>query len=371
MGATTVSLAGSDFSISDALKEFFKINPMVQRCLTSKDAAESMNTRATKLLYRFLKNYGLEPRILVGTGFKKKLSNVSSSITRKIAELGGYEVRQSLSHAVVKVNDMCIDVTHLRLGDNYEPYSFPHKNLQQYWESITDMSKFAEMSASQVRNLVQSQRVSTQGGRYAGGLNSGDSVYAESVSAAAPDLTTFTWFRFRGLRKTKIVSGAKTFEIQPKGIYGVKEYTRQNDRVILMDDISKVYIVEIAVSEKVMARSSPYKGKVVGKVPAKTPKIQLSPVQVKPKPAPKPAQIRPPLVVPNTLKPAQPILHKDAPSFAPKPNRIKIQLDPHLDEEPDEKSFYTRGVPIPDVEDFDESDDYDSPFRHNPNSVLR
>jgi hypothetical protein len=108
------------------------------------------------------------------------------------------------------------------------------------------------------------------------------------ATCATVNLNGFTWFRYKGLRSVKIQCKAGVLLLAPDTIYGVKTYTSKQDRVVLRSDLSTVYLLDVPSSDKVMKKSSEFKGKIPGTVATapKPNKAAVSKLKMKPKPMP-------------------------------------------------------------------------------------
>lgn len=264
-------------SLPKAINEFLSQHPQLNKCLTNRDAACSLNTTATKLLYEFLKKHDLEPRVYVGKGFKRSLVNVGRRLANHIAETGEVDVRNKISHGVVKVNDLAIDITHLRLGDEYEPFTFPFRNFFSYWNSISDVTAAVNLKLTDVIELMKKHKEEAD-------LN---------FQVTAAEQTEYTWFKYVADRKTTIKTRAeKSIVFTPNAIFGVKEFNKTHDKVVFAETPKQVHFVLIPVSDKVMAKSKKYRGKIPAVLPVKVktdthvkkslPVEPASPVKIKP-----------------------------------------------------------------------------------------
>jgi hypothetical protein len=309
MATITVPLG----NITQAIRDFFSRNPDAEMCLSNKEKAGSLNVSVTKRLYKFLKTGGFSPRLLMGKGFRKPLVKPCVTLAMRMRAEGPDYVRENLSHGVVKVNDMVIDLTHLRLGENYQPYSFPYKLLSQYWDRIVDVTNAVEMSIDTVRrNLRESQ-------------------FSYSASDTK-DVTTYTWFKFKGVRKLTVLdSKGKTLELRPDQRFGVRENTAKLDHVIVQtDDTFKVYTVDIPKSDKLMSKSVKFRGKIS---PTAKPAI-------KPKKVVKKIELVPDAVQKKAVIKAIP--------------KISMHVDPEDADDYSDNRVYKDDVP--NQEDFDDSD---------------
>lgn len=145
-----------EFTLAGALRHFIDNSSIARRALESPHIAHETNTALTKALYRFLKRQDFEPKLLVGAGFKRNLSNCAPQLEDEIKQYGVKRVVKELTHGVVRVNDLVFDLTFKRLGDTYcMPYNFPYRDWSPCWEEVKPMSHIADMTADDTQRILR------------------------------------------------------------------------------------------------------------------------------------------------------------------------------------------------------------------------
>lgn len=150
-----VSESGA-FSLAGAVTEFIEDNMIARQALSNKEAAGPINISLTRSLYKFLKAHDFYPELVVGYGYMKELVNPCKLIEDDIRETTSQNVRKQLSHGVVRVNGIVVDLTHLRLGDTYEKiYNFPYRDFSRYWAQVKSMNHVADMKMDEAANRIK------------------------------------------------------------------------------------------------------------------------------------------------------------------------------------------------------------------------
>jgi len=85
-----------------------------------------------------------------------------------------------------------------------------------------------------------------------------------SLSATAPDVTQFDWYKFGGKRRVLIENKTHEASIEENDVWGAKPTTRGKYTVLHKDDTSVKFIVDAAAMRSLLTRSKPYKGMVDG-----------------------------------------------------------------------------------------------------------
>ena len=94
---------------------------------------------------------------------------------------------------------------------------------------------------------------------------------------------TFYWMRYTSERGTRISHGTLSHTFKKGDLFGVKEYTKAQDRLIAPAFGAKTIPVDVKVSDKLMNSSKEYKGKIpalgIEKAEPKTPSAPKTPVK--------------------------------------------------------------------------------------------
>lgn len=94
-------------------------------------------------LRKFLVKNGLEPRLLTLAGY---CGDLSEDAARDLTLSDSV-----VTHAVVVVGGMVIDVCYKRLGSSYDrPMTYVAPLLYRKWYGITDVSELAELTTAQL-----------------------------------------------------------------------------------------------------------------------------------------------------------------------------------------------------------------------------
>lgn len=162
----TASLSGA-FSLAGAVREFIENTSAAKQALQSAHTAGMCNISLTRALYKYLQKEDFDPELLVGCGYTKRLVNPCIQIQDQIKERGLRAVTDDMQHGIVRVRDMVIDLTHLRLGDTYQKvYNYPFREFKEYWIQIKSMSQVADFKptdiAARVKNMNNISRFSAE-----------------------------------------------------------------------------------------------------------------------------------------------------------------------------------------------------------------
>jgi hypothetical protein len=151
------------FSLAGAVRYFIDENPVAKVALTNSGVAGESNASLTRALYKFLKAQDFYPALMVGYGFRKRLTSPSPQILEDMKKHGESCVVKELSHGVVKIHGLVVDLTHRRLGSSYSHlHNFPFKEFMAFWDEVKDMSHIADMTSEDAQALVKQNRAVVQ-----------------------------------------------------------------------------------------------------------------------------------------------------------------------------------------------------------------
>lgn len=154
-GTRGTSLSRGAITLAHALEEFIAENSTVRAAQTSKVAADALGTSTVKALYRYLDDLDFDVEILVGKRYLKQLVLPSPRIALMIEELGPRTAAAHLTHGVVRVNDLILDLLFQKLGSTYKRYNnFPLMEFEKYWMYVLDVNSLVEITPEHVKRLV-------------------------------------------------------------------------------------------------------------------------------------------------------------------------------------------------------------------------
>lgn len=156
-----VSESGA-FSLAGVVSQFIEDHLLVRQALNSAEAAGPLNIKLTRALYKHLKAQDFDPDLIVGYGFTKPLTNPCKALKDELVHTPMASVCRDLSHGIVKVSGMAIDLTHRRLGSAYQQvYNYPFREFSDYWKHVQSMSQFVDMGMEEaVSRLKNAANVS-------------------------------------------------------------------------------------------------------------------------------------------------------------------------------------------------------------------
>ena len=157
--STSVSGNGmrEGMSLARALDTFIADNPSVRAAQTNRIAAGNLGTSTVKSLYHYLNGLDFDAEILVGKRYLKQLVSPSPSIQILIEEMGQRNAAAYISHGVVRVNDLVLDVLFQKIGATYKQYNnFPLLEFEKYWMYVLDVNSLVEITPEHVKKLVDS-----------------------------------------------------------------------------------------------------------------------------------------------------------------------------------------------------------------------
>jgi len=146
----------NSMSLAQAYRKFLEKNPRAASALRSAAQADSYHTSIVRDLYKFLVTHDIDAQVLLGKVFLKPLRNAAPRLEEAIKNVGEAKVRQQIQHAVIKANHLVIDLTHLRLGDNYTPLdNFPAREFEKYFASVEDITHLVKMTPEHIARILK------------------------------------------------------------------------------------------------------------------------------------------------------------------------------------------------------------------------
>lgn len=106
-------------SLNACVHEFMAASKLAQKSQNSADDAERCYRDVACALYLHLRENGFDADLLECVGYKGKLHDASSLLTRAIAEIGNLHALPQLMHYSVRIGNIVIDLGHRRLGEDY------------------------------------------------------------------------------------------------------------------------------------------------------------------------------------------------------------------------------------------------------------
>ena len=85
-----------------------------------------------------------------------------------------------------------------------------------------------------------------------------------SLSAAAPDVSQFDWYKFGGKRKVAVENRTHEASIEENDVWGVKPAAKGSYTLLHKDDPTIKFSIDATVLRSLLSRSKPYKGTVAG-----------------------------------------------------------------------------------------------------------
>lgn len=165
LGGQASALSSSTrLTLGGALKLFIETHHLAAHALISSVAAGDFNVSLVKQLREFLAARDFDATVLVGVGFKRMLVNPCPKLVEDIATYGEAKTAETLSHAVVRVSGMVIDLCYLRLGDTYEQVNnFALRQFQAFWKETRDMRSIMAITPDLAKELARSHEGFTMG----------------------------------------------------------------------------------------------------------------------------------------------------------------------------------------------------------------
>jgi len=142
-------------TLARALSEFISEHSAVRAAQTSRAAADSLGTSTVKAFYRYLNGLDFDAEILVGKRYLKQIVQPSPSIAVMVEEMGQRSAAVNLTHGVVRVNDLVLDLLFQKIGATYKEYNnFPLTEFEKYWMYVLDVNSLVEITPERVKQLV-------------------------------------------------------------------------------------------------------------------------------------------------------------------------------------------------------------------------
>lgn len=326
-------------SIAQAYRLFMQDRGAPERlsAMTNPNVAESNYVKIIKDLYRFLTEHDFDCKVYEAHGYRGSVRQPMSDDLRDLFRKGPEsEARRNVTHAVILHNQMIIDPCHCRLGPGYVGKdSYPKNEFFNKWNSWLEVSDIMKMKPHVVKEMMA---------RLQKGLPLGNPAVAgvrEMVAiCAAKEVPTrkYTWFTYNGSKGVSLGKGKSQVMLRRGMLYAAVQVSRSKDQYVVQDgDRQCVVLVDLAASDRILERSSQYKGK----------KPRLSSTQNQNK-----ARQTKAANVPKLGASARPKA-KQKPKA--KQNRVAVEVPQHPDAEPDD-----RDVSLTDIPELE----YDHGFEH-------
>ena len=136
-------------SLPDLVRYFTHQDPQGKKAMSGALGADIVHPILLKRFRKALKEANFEPKLLVLTGYK---GHAESSMPVALQELKP----MAMSHAVVAVGRLVIDLCYKRMGENYDlPQTYPEQRIMERWQHVQDVSKLAELTPEDVKRMQQ------------------------------------------------------------------------------------------------------------------------------------------------------------------------------------------------------------------------
>lgn len=146
-------------SVAYIVNHYVQNDKLAKNAQISAEQAEEAYPRLVKNLLSELAHEDIDAKIIEYKGYKHNLDDTMTSAFEG-------KVPSQLTHAVIQVGQMAIDICRLRMGNNYElPLSYPIKEALRYWAVMVDRTHLAKMTSEDVKHRVrQAQDTFRKGG---------------------------------------------------------------------------------------------------------------------------------------------------------------------------------------------------------------
>lgn len=155
IGQAGHALSSESMTLAKAVASFISEDVHVRAAQSSRIAAGNLGTTTVKALYKYLIDLDFDAEILVGKRYLKQLLAPSPSIQLLVEEIGHQNAAASITHGVVRVNDLVLDLLYQKIGTTYKQYNnFPLSEFEQYWMYVLDVKSLADMTPDHVKKLI-------------------------------------------------------------------------------------------------------------------------------------------------------------------------------------------------------------------------
>lgn len=240
---------GNTVSLAQFFKSFFETDTAAKQAQISAEAADRSHPELVKRLSKVLTANGFENKVIVVTGFKKKLVACADSL-RNIAP-------KDIEHAVVRVGGLIIDICRLRLGNDYDvPSNYVASMVKQYWTGERDVTKLLNLGIGEVRTLKSKMGYALSGG----------SMLGKSISLSLSSAFDPVFVRYKSDTKMRIPLSSGVLQLE-KGMYLIFKQGRNTDTFQLYDQkedrLIRRFTLDVKTSDKLLSRCSEVtKGKI-------------------------------------------------------------------------------------------------------------
>lgn len=139
-------------SLPDLVRYFTHQDHQGKKAMSGAFGADIVHPILLKRFRKALKTAGFEPRLLVLTGYKGRVDETMPSSMRELKPV-------AVSHAVVAVGRVIIDMCFKRMGSNYNlPQTYPEKRISERWSHVQDVSKFADLTPDDIKRMRQAEQ---------------------------------------------------------------------------------------------------------------------------------------------------------------------------------------------------------------------
>lgn len=397
-----LKIALASFGFGKLVQQFIDENPEAQGSLANANTAEQHCADLPKRLYSFLYENEVEAELMLARGLKIVPRDGSTVLMARLN--AGKTDKTQVQHLVVKVNSLVVDLCFKRLGTLLPVYNYPLRELQGvfseikpalqllnkkitslYSESAEYPSQFQYNDASAVRIATKTGMVTISkgtvwnyGNQRMTSIIVGDRKLiptpaqmkriSERSKAWQPKVVSpktledykvadYTWYKYVADTKSNIKdkNGAIVATFSKGMIFGVKE-SKRNDKVLVAGDARKVFSIDATITDRLIARSSSYRGTV---------KLVNAPV------ASAPLTVKPPVVKkrPTRVDQLTPIR---VPEKAPAPlgRTLTVDLD-DLDDIDEKHASAPRHMPELEADDGSDLVEHYRSFLHESSATPR
>lgn len=146
---TRLSLVSVSASVARVVDDYLRDDRWAKAAQVSAEQAQAGHPRVVKRLGKALEAYDHDYKILELHGYKHPVDHTMTDFFagKKPADV---------THAVVVVGRMAIDVCRLRMGSSYPlPMSYPVQDAMRHWNSYTDRTRLLKMTTAELQYRIQ------------------------------------------------------------------------------------------------------------------------------------------------------------------------------------------------------------------------
>jgi hypothetical protein len=156
-----LSYASLSATVAHIINHYIQTDTLARQAQVSAEQAQHAYPRLLKNMLKELEHADIDAKLIEYSGYRH---NMDDTMTDAFAE----KSPSQLTHGVIQVGQMAIDLCKLRMGQHYTlPLSYPIKDAFQFWAAVVDRTHLVKMTKEEAAlrfKQAMQQPANRQGG---------------------------------------------------------------------------------------------------------------------------------------------------------------------------------------------------------------